>query len=309
MAALIPAAGSARELVPGWLVPPGLAGTAELAGLDERALIGLVRSLPRGSELRAVALDLLVARYVGLVRSCVRRYRGGAVPAEDLMQVGYLGLMKAIGNFDPAFGGSLGAYAVPCISGELKRYFRDKRWSLHVPRPVQELVMRVRDAGGPLAQELGRTPGDGDLARHLGVSEDEVREARQAEFAFTPSSLDAPLPGQSAAVTAADILGQEDRALELMLGMNAVEAHWGELPPREQQILIMDFRGDMTQVQIGQRLHISQMHVSRLRARALGHLRARLLGLEPVPVPVPARRGHPAARLWDDLAGGAGGLH
>jgi RNA polymerase sigma-B factor len=121
-----------------------------------------------------------------------------------------------------------------------------------------------------------------------------VREARQAEFAFTPSSLDAPLPGQPAAATAADILGREDPALEQMLAMSAVEAHWGELPAREQQILIMDFRGDLTQVQIGQRLHISQMHVSRLRARALGHLRARLLGLEPVPVT--ARRVHPAAR-------------
>ena len=209
------------------------------------------------------------------------------------MQVGYVGLLKAIGNFDPAFGGSLAAYARPCISGELKRYFRDKRWALRVKRPVQELVLQVRDATGPLAQQLGRTPADSDLARHLGVSGDEMRQARQAQAAFQPSSLDAPLTGQDATFTLADTLGQDDPRLEHMLSMNAVGAHWGELPGREQQILIMDFRGDMTQTQIAHRLHISQMHVSRLRARALAHLRARLLDLEPPAVPGSARPQHP----------------
>ena len=203
------------------------------------------------------------------------------------MQVGYVGLLKAIGNFDPAVGASLAAYVRPCISGELKRYFRDKRWALHVKRPVQELVLQVRDATGPLAQQLGRTPADSDLARHLGVSEDEVRQARQAQAAFQPSSLDAPLAGQETTATLADALGQEDPRLEHMLGMQAVASHWGELPPREQQILIMDFRGGMTQTQIAQRMSISQMHVSRLRAHALGHLRARLLGPEPHAIPRP----------------------
>jgi RNA polymerase sigma-B factor len=114
-----------------------------------------------------------------------------------------------------------------------------------------------------------------------------MRQARQAELAFQPSSLDVPLAGQPAMSTLADALGEEDPRLEHMLAMHAVAAHWGELPPRERQILIMDFRGGMTQAQIGQRLCISQMHVSRLRARALGHLRARLLGLEPHTVPAP----------------------
>jgi RNA polymerase sigma-B factor len=211
------------------------------------------------------------------------------------MQVGYLGLLTAIGHFDPAAGASLGAYARPCVSGELKRYFRDKRWAVRVKRPVQELVLQVRDATGPLAQQLGRTPADSDLARHLGISGAELRQARQAEVAFQPSSLDAPLAGQDAAGTLADVLGEEDPRLEHLLGMQAVAAHWGELPPRERQILIMDFRGGMTQTQIAQRLHISQMHVSRLRAHALGHLRARLLGTEQRPAPGPARRRHPAS--------------
>jgi RNA polymerase sigma-B factor len=261
--------------------PSGWAVEAELADLDDLVLLDLVQSLPQASQRRAAACDLLVARYQVLVRSCVRPYWGSPVPNQDLMQVAYLGLLKAIGHFDPTAGPSLAAYARPCISGELKRYFRDKRWPLRVERPMQELVLQVRDATGPLAQQLGRTPADSDLATHLGVSGDEVRRARQAQLAFQPSSLDMPLAGQSATVTLADALGEEDPRLEHMLGMRAVASHWGELPAREQQILIMDFHDGMTQVQIAQRLSISQMHVSRLRAHALGHLRARLFGPEP----------------------------
>ena len=158
---------------------------------------------------------------------------------------------------------------------------------------MQELLLQVRDATEPLAQQLGRTPADSDLARHLGVSGDKVRQARQAQLAFQPSSLDAPQADHGAAITLADSLGEEDPRLDHMLGMHAVSAHWGELPPREQQILIMDFGDGLTQAQIGQRLGISQMHVSRLRARALGHLRARLHGPEPRPVPGLARRQDP----------------
>ena len=269
----------------------------DLAGLDDLALLSLVRSLPVASQWRAAACELLVIRYQGLVRSCVRPYRGSPVPSEDLMQVGYFGLMKAIGHFNPAAGAGLAAYAWPCISGELKRYFRDKRWALHVDRPVQELLLAVRDATGPLAQQLGRTPADSDLALHLGVSGDKVRQARQAQLAFQPSSLDAPQPDHGAAITLADSLGEEDPRLDHLLGMQAVSAHWGELPRREQQILIWDFADGLTQAQIGRRLGISQMHVSRLRARALGRLRARLHGPEPRPVPGLARRQDPDRHL------------
>jgi RNA polymerase sigma-B factor len=283
-----PAANPVRapSVAPGWTVKE------ELAGLADHALLALVQSLPQASPRRAAACELLVTRYQGLVRSCVRPYWGGPVPTQDLMQVAYLGLLKAISHFDPAAGANLAAYARPCISGELKRYFRDKRWPLRVERPVQELVLLVRDATGPLAHQLGRTPTDAELARHLGVSGDELQRARLAQLAFQPSSLDMPLAGQATTVTLADALGEEDPRLEHMLGMHAVAAHWGELPPREQQILIMDFHDGMTQAQIGQLLSISQMHVSRLRAHALGHLRARLLGPEPR-LPRLARRQHP----------------
>jgi RNA polymerase sigma-B factor len=218
------------------------------------------------------------------------------------MQVGYVGLMKAIGNFDPAAGASLATYARPCIGGELKRHFRDKRWQVHIKRPVQELVLEVREATWRLAQELGRMPADSDLTLHLGVSGTDLRHAQRAEIAFQSYSLDAPPAGQPGTSILADSLGAEDPRLDHMLGMQAVATHWGELPPREQEILLMRFRGGMTQTQIGQRLRISQMHVSRLTAHALGYLRSRLLDLEGtrastgVPASGPDRRGIPAIR-------------
>jgi RNA polymerase sigma-B factor len=196
------------------------------------------------------------------------------------MQVGYVGLLKAIGNFDPAVCGSLAAYARPCISGELKRHFRDKRWQVHVKRSVKDLVLQAREATWQLAQELGRTPAESDIARYLDVSADELRHALRAELALQPSSLDAPLAGQRGISTLADCLGEQDLRIEHMLDMNAVAAHWGELPPREQKILLMHFHGGMPQTEIGQRLGISQMQVSRLRARALVYLRSRLLDLD-----------------------------
>jgi RNA polymerase sigma-B factor len=270
----------ARHLEPVSPSAPGWMPTRNLAGLDEQALLGFAGS-PPGSEQRAAARELLVTRYRWLVQSCVRRYLHSPEPTEDLMQVGYAGLVKAIGNFNPAICGSLAAYARPCISGELKRHFRDKRWQVHVKRSVKELVLEARDATWQLTQELGRTPAESDIARYLGVSANELGHARQAELAFQPSSLDAPLAGQPAGTgTLADLLGGQDLRIEHMLDMNAVAAHWGELPLRERKILLMDFYGDLPQTEIGRRLGISQMHVSRLRARALGYLRSRLLDLE-----------------------------
>ena len=280
MAAISSGTVSPAESVPGSVAPPDQMPNNDLAGLDDRGLLDIVRVSPQASGRWAAACELLVRRHQSLVWSCVRRYLSSPEPAEDLMQVGYVGLLKAISNFDPAAGCSLATYARPCISGELKRHFRDKRWQVRVKRPVQELVLEVREATWRLAQELGRTPAESDMTRHLGVSGDDLQQARRAELAFWPYSLDAPLPGQLDMNTLADVLGEEDPRIEQMLGMQAVAAHWGELSPREQEILLMDFRGGMTQVQIGQRLRISQMHVSRLRAHALGYLRSRLLDPE-----------------------------
>ena len=268
-----------RQPVP---TPPAPAGwpRAELAELDDRELLGIAGSLPRFSQRRMAACELLVVRYRDLVWSCVLRYNRGPEPAEDLLQVGYVGLVAAINNFDPAVGCSLATFARSHIDGEIKRYFRDKRWQVHVVRPVKELVMQARTTTWQLAQELGRTPTESDLAASLGVSEHDLRNAQLAEMAFEPSSLDAPLSGQPGTALLADLLGEEDPRLDHMLDMRAVATHWGELSPPEQKILVMRFYGGMTQDKIGQQLGISQMQVSRLLGRALGYLRPRLLGLD-----------------------------
>jgi RNA polymerase sigma-B factor len=250
----------------------------DLESLEDAELLGIARSQPRGSARRDAACELLVSRHRGLVRSCVYRYKRSPEPTEDLMQVGYVGLLKAINNFDPQFGHSLAAYAQPCISGEIKRYFRDKRWQVRVERPVQELLLEVRAATGELIQQLGHAPSTSELAGHLGAREDDVREALRADMLLQPSSLDAPLSGQPEAASLADLLGADDPQVEHTLSMEALAAHWDELPHREQTILLMRFYGDMTQAEIGKKLGISQMHVSRLLAHALTYLRGRILG-------------------------------
>jgi len=263
-------------------LPPDHAGTdaRDLAGLDDGQLLAIVRSLPPGSKDRAGACELLVCRHRNLVWACVQRYRRSPEPAEDLMQVGYIGLLKAINNFDPALGGSLAAYAQPCIYGEIKRHFRDKRWQVHVERPVQERLLELREGMRQLTQQLGRGPSDAELAEHCGFTEPEVREALLADLLLQPASLDAPLAGQPETASLADLLGEEDPRMEHTLSMEALAVHWGELPRREQRILLMRFYGDMTQAEIGRALGISQMHVSRLLAHALTFLRGRILGLD-----------------------------
>jgi RNA polymerase sigma-B factor len=271
--------GPSYEPVP---TPPAPAGCTrqELAELDDRELLGIAGPLPRFGQRRMAACELLVVRYRYLVRSCAQRYSRGPEPAEDLLQVGYVGLVAAINNFDPAVGCSLATYARSHIDGEIKRYFRDKRWQVHVVRPVKELVMQVRTATWQLAQELGRTPTESDLAASLGVSGHDLRNAQLAEMAFEQSSLDAPLSGQPGTVLLADLLGEEDPQMDHMLDMQAVATHWGELSAHEQKILLMRFYGGMTQDKIAQQLGISQIQVSRLLGRALGYLRPRLLGLD-----------------------------
>jgi RNA polymerase sigma-B factor len=265
-------------------VPAALADTADtvdLADTSDADLLSLVHSLPATSSRRASACELLISRYRGLVRSCVNRYRRSPEPTEDLMQVGYLGLIKAINNFDPEFGRNLGAYAQPCITGELKRYFRDKRWQVHVERPVQDRLLELRGVSRELTQRLGHQPSHADLAGAVGCTEAEVSEALQADIMMRPASLDAPLAEEQDAPTLADAVGHDDPAIAHVEAMEAVVVHWGELPRREQRILMMRFYGDMTQAEIGRSLGISQMHVSRLLAHALGHLRNRLTSPAP----------------------------
>jgi RNA polymerase sigma-B factor len=254
---------------------------SDLETLDDATLLTMIQSLPRGDRRRDAAGEVLVSRYQPLVRSCVLRYKNSTEPQEELMQVGYVGLLKAINNFDPKLGASLAGYAQPCVSGEIKRHFRDRRWGVHVKRSVQELRLELRDTAAELTAELGRLPSDSELATEAGVSEDEVREVRQADMAFRAASLDAPVGSQAEGASLSELLGDEDPQLANVLDMQAVWAHWSELPERHQKLLLMRFYGNLTQAEIGQRLGISQMHVSRLLADALAHLRDRLTEPEP----------------------------
>jgi RNA polymerase sigma-B factor len=261
---------SASDLAP---APP-----QDASGHDDQELVSLIHSLPPDSARRAAACEVLVGRYQPLVRSCARRYLGSPESPEELMQVGYVGLMKAINRFDPAAGSSLASYAQPCISGEMKRHFRDKRWQVRVRRPAQELVLEIRKATGQLTQELGHSPADSELARHLSVSTADILEARLADLSLHAWSLDAPIVAGADSAKLGELLGEEDPQVQHTLDMTAVAAHWNELPRRQQRILLMRFYGNMTQAEIGARLGISQMHLSRLMTQSLGYLRECLLG-------------------------------
>lgn len=244
---------------------------------DDGDLITLVQARPPGDNEREAAFEELVRRYRSLVHSCALRYAPNYEVQEDLVQAGYLGLLSAINNFDPKVGCRLVAYARPCILGEIKRYFRDKRWPVRVLRSSQELRARVLRAESQLTQQLSRTPSDEELADQLRLTVAEVREGRRADRAFQALSLDAPLSTEADAGTLADVIGAEDPELHSTADLDAVWGHVGELPEREQKLLVMRYYGNMTQSQIGERLGISQMHVSRLLAHALGYLRKQVL--------------------------------
>ncbi len=256
---------------------------------SDQALVRMVQTLPRGSAEHDNACEALVGRYQSLVRSCAQRYWQSPESQEELMQVGYVGLLKAINNFDPAVGSNLAAYAQPCISGEIKRYFRDKRWQVRVKRSAQELRLELRQAQLELTQRLARSPRAEELARHLGVSDADVLDAQRADMVFQASSLDAPVSDGPDTANLADLVGADDPQLEHTLDMEAVWTHWRDLPERQQRLLMMRFYGNMTQTEIGERLGISQMHVSRLLAGALDYLRGCIVG------PDDGERGSPAA--------------
>jgi len=203
-------------------------------------LLDRCRAWPLGSDERAAACETLVERYSGLVRACVRRYQSSPEPFEDLMQVGYVGLLKAINNYNPAFGNGPRAYAVPCITGEIKRHFRDKRWQLNVGGADQELLLQMRGAEEELTQELGRTPSESELASRLGVTTGEINEARQAGEVFSAHSLNAPLSSsRDNPAELGDFLSEEDSGIDQVLSMEAVTRHWNELSAREQRILVL----------------------------------------------------------------------
>jgi RNA polymerase sigma-B factor len=218
--------------------------------------------------------DELIEAHLRLAEHLARRFANRGVPLDDLIQVASLGLVKAVERFDPERGLEFSTFATPTIVGELKRYFRDKGWSVRVPRRVQELHVEINSLVAELTQELGRSPTIAELADRARTSEDEVLEAMEAGQAYRSTSIDAPMRGDDADSTGlGDQLGDADANLFDAENRVLISDLLTVLPKREQLMLHLRFFEGMTQSQIAERLGISQMHVSRLLAKSLRILR------------------------------------
>ncbi len=221
--------------------------------------------------------EALVDQYIGLVEFLARRFRNRGEPLEDLVQVGTIGLLKAIDRFDLDREVEFSTYATPTVVGELKRHFRDKGWAVRVPRRLQELHLELSKVVTELGQDLGRSPTVSEIAETTGSSEEEVLEGLEIAQAYNFTSLDAPIDtadGDSSSFV--DQLGSEDEQLENLEYRASLAPEMAKLPERERRILFLRFFKGMTQSEIAERLGISQMHVSRLLNRTLMRLRQAL---------------------------------
>src|SRR5436305_13121104 len=221
------------------------------------------------------AREELVERFLPLARNLARRYAGAREPFDDLLQVASLGLVKAIDRFDTERGAAFSSFAVPTILGELKRYFRDLGWSVHVPRGAQERALRVQEAHERLTTKTGRPPTVNELAEYLELSVEDVLDALETAAAHHSTSLDAPREDRSSGESGSlvDVFGEEDARYELVDETVTISVAARQLSPRERRVLALRFVNDMTQTQIAQQIGVSQMQVSRILRRALNRLR------------------------------------
>ncbi|MET9912654.1 RNA polymerase sigma factor SigF [Streptomyces sp. NPDC006476] len=232
--------------------------------------------MPDGSERKALR-DELVRIWLPMAERIAVRFKGRGETLEDLYQVAALGLVKAVDHYDPDRGHAFEAYAVPTVTGEIKRHFRDHMWTLHVPRRVQDLRNRVRQAAKDLSQTTpGRTPTVAEIAERAELSEAEVRMGMEALDCFSTLSLDAEMPGTDG-YALADAIGGPDPGYDVVVDRVAASPCLQALPERERTILYLRFFRGMTQSRIAEQLGISQMHVSRLLSACFAQLREQLL--------------------------------
>lgn len=223
--------------------------------------------------------DYLVMVHLSLVRFLASRFANRGEPLEDLVQVGTIGLINAVDRFDPERGNRFSTYAAPTIVGEIKRHFRDKAWTLKVPRRLQELNLASAKAVESLTQVLGRSPTIQEIARHLHATEEETLEAIELGGAYETVSLDSRMEsqGESSPLTLAEFIGGEDGALMGVEAFEDLRDAIQSLDERERTIIALRFFSDLSQAEVAHRLRISQMHVSRLQQKALRKLKL-LLG-------------------------------
>lgn len=223
-----------------------------------------------------VAKEALVDRFLPLARQLARRYQRADEPLDDLVQVASLGLLKAIDRFDAEREIAFSSYAVPTILGELKRHFRDRTWSVRVPRDLQELSLRVDRAVTTLSRDLHRAPSIGEIAVVVGATEEQVLEALEAAGAYRATSFDAPRAGgdEEAGDTMGDAVGRDDHGYGLAEDRATLDRLMQAIGPREREVLRLRFVEDLTQAEIGERIGVSQMQISRLIRQSLARLRS-----------------------------------
>ncbi|MGW7256477.1 RNA polymerase sigma factor SigF [Streptomyces sp. NPDC054834] len=262
---------------------PEVADPSRVAPKDARELSRLffdqMAVLEEGTPEYQYARNTLIEMNMSLVRFAAGRFRSrGPEEMEDIVQVGMIGLIKAIDRFELSREVEFTSFAIPYIVGEIKRFFRDTTWAVHVPRRLQEARVQLARATEELRSRLGRTPTVKELSELMSLPEEEVREARLASNGYTSTSLDAAIStsedGESAL---ADFIGSDDQALELVEDFHALAPMIAALDERDRQIIHMRFVEELTQAQIGERLGVSQMHVSRLLSRTLAQLREGML--------------------------------
>jgi RNA polymerase sigma-B factor len=248
-------------------------------GLDEQ--LSAERPLLRryAADRSPVVREELVERFMPLARRLAARYAGGAEPYDDLVQVASVGLVKAIDRFDPARGTAFSTFAVPTILGELKRHFRDRGWSVHVPRDVQERILKVERALAELPARLGRAATVADIAERLDVTEEQVLEAMHASQGHHSVSLDASSPhgdGEEPAPLG-ERIGKEDLGFDTVEYGAAIAPALADISERDRKVLHLRFVEDMTQSEIADQVGVSQMHVSRILRATLEQLRQAVL--------------------------------
>jgi RNA polymerase sigma-B factor len=223
--------------------------------------------------------EVLVSRHSGLVRWLAGQYTNRAVDPDELRQVGYLGLVLAIQRFDVDRGHDFTTFARPTVQGEIRRYFRDKRRWVRLPRRLQEAKAALRTSTEVMTHQLGREPTVAELAEHSQLPTDLVAEALAADDTFSPTSLDSPVTTgrEESFLTVADTIGEPDKRIDLLIDCDSVRPLIAALPERQRRILHLRFYEEKTQSEIGDELGISQMHVSRLLSTTLDSLRRRLV--------------------------------
>jgi len=235
-------------------------------------LLNAMAARQAGHPEKAVLRDKAIEAWLPLASHLARRYSGHGEPLDDLQQVAVVGLIKAVDRFDPGRGIEFAGFAIPTIVGEIKRHFRDRTWSIRVPRRLQELRLAITAANGALTNSLGRSPTVADIAGHLGMTEEEVLEGLEGARAYNSTSLSTPV-AEDSATTLGDTLGEQDAGFELTELRVALGPALAGLNEREQKIISLRFYGNLTQAEIAAQIGISQMHVSRLLTKALAKLR------------------------------------